>query len=167
MLSANSQIPLSALQSLLCVYTKINKYINLEGCFMFIELVQILQGTLSLSLHPDKEGPIKYLPWNVYDFLKKCLTLDDEATKVVWKILSPIAWALDMDSDFGQKHVELFLKYGISNGIGISYWIYYSYSTSNIISNSILSFSSSCKEMYQSPMHNKEELICEGRNCHL
>jgi hypothetical protein len=119
MSSTNSQIPLSALQSLLHIYTKIDKYITLEGCFVFIELVQILKGTLSLSLRPDEEGPIKYLPRNVHDFLKKCLVLDDEATKIVWKFLSRIAWALDIDPDFGQKHVELFLKYGISNGIGI------------------------------------------------
>jgi hypothetical protein len=123
MSSANSSIPLSTFQSLADIHAEINELLDLEGCLKFIELVQILRGTLSLSMAPGQKGPLERLPRNVHDFLGKCLGLGHEETKIIWNMLSPIAWAFESGPEdpqsVSQKHIPLFLQYGISRGIGM------------------------------------------------
>jgi len=112
---------LPTIQSVLSVHAEIAEFLDFEGCLKFIELIQLLKPTISLSLRPDDSSrPPDRLPLNVHTFLMKCLGLKHENTKVVWLALSSIAWNLKVQDVhvFGQRHLQLFLDHGISLGIG-------------------------------------------------
>ena len=125
MLATDPQLQLSVLQSILSVHSEIVDYLDFEGCVRFIELVQLLKTTITLSLPPDEAGPPEHLSRSIHEFLAKSLRLTHEAAKLVWRVLSPLAWGLDMDPNdlhsFGQRHIQSFLDHGIPRGIGEYY----------------------------------------------
>ena len=96
--------------------------LDVDGCIKFLELVQLLKPTIQLSQGPGEKAPIEHLPINVHTFLSKCLGIDDEGMKHIWKEFRFIAWEKDLDpSDMqalGARYLQLFLDHGLSNGIG-------------------------------------------------
>lgn len=111
----------SMLQPLLLVHSELEEYLDFQGCVKFIELVHILKPTITLSLLPDEAGPPEFLRRSIHDFLRKALDLSHEATKLVWRVVSPLAWDLEVDEidphAFGHHHLQSFLNYGIPLGI--------------------------------------------------
>lgn len=116
------QLEHSTLQSLLSIHSEIADFLTFEDCVKFIELVQILKPTITLSLLPDEVGPPDRLRMPIHEFLIKALHLKHEATKIIWHALSPLAWDIKGDENnlhaFGQHHIQSFLDYGIPLGIG-------------------------------------------------
>jgi len=113
---------LALLQSILSIHSEIAEFLSFEECVKFIELVQILKPTITLSLLPDEPGPPQCLRRPIHIFLTKALHLSHEATKIIWHALSPLAWDLEGNENdlyaFGQHHIQSFLDYGIPLGIG-------------------------------------------------
>jgi hypothetical protein len=122
MLGLIPQLEQSTVQSLLAIYSEIADVLTFEDSVKFIELVQILKPTITLSLLPDEAGPPDHLRIPIHEFLSKALHLKHDVTKIVWHALSPLAWDLEGDENnlhaFGQHHIQSFLDYGIPLGIG-------------------------------------------------
>jgi hypothetical protein len=116
------QLEHSLLQSILSIHSEVAEFLDFEQCIKFMELVQILKLTITLSLFPDERGPPEHLSRPIHEFLTKSLHLSHDATKVIWHALSPLAWDLEGSENnlhtFGQHHIQYFLDYGIPLGLG-------------------------------------------------
>ena len=81
------QLEHSTLQSLLSIYSEIADSLTFEDYVKFIELVQILKPTVTLSLLPDEAGPPDHLHIPIHGFLPK-------ACQVAWiKVCVPVVVA--------------------------------------------------------------------------
>ena len=96
-----TKIKLSTLLSTLSAHPEVEEHLDIDGCFKFIELIQLLKPTLSLHQPPGTEEhiPLTSLPLAVLNFFKVCLNLEHESAKLIWEALCPIAWGLGAPSD--------------------------------------------------------------------
>lgn len=118
-----TKISLLTLVSVLSDHPEVDEHLDIDGCFKFLELVQLLKPTLSLYQPPDVLSylPLEKLPLNALIFLQKCLDLEHESSKIIWKALAPIAWSLGDLSDiqaFGRRYLQLFIDHGPHLEIG-------------------------------------------------
>jgi hypothetical protein len=112
--------PASVFDSLISIFPTVSEYLDFEQCLKYIDLIQLLMPTLSLSLLPEETGPLPLtrLPLNVHIFLCKCLDLEHEDAKIIWQALSPVAWKLVICRGF-QTRAGLgqgFGGYGLGSG---------------------------------------------------
>jgi hypothetical protein len=97
-----------------------------EGLITYIDLVHLLQPNLSRSEYSDARQPPEHLPLATHDFLRLCLSLDDEMAKLAWATLRHIAWNSDHADEYLRKmthahlkYLRLFLEHGSCRGIGM------------------------------------------------
>ena len=64
---------LALLHSVLSIHLEITELLSFEECVKFIELVQNLKPTITLSLLPDEPGPWQCLHRPIHIFLTKAL----------------------------------------------------------------------------------------------
>ncbi|KAF8953928.1 hypothetical protein BDZ97DRAFT_1929187 [Flammula alnicola] len=118
---------LTSLLSLLSVNPSLSSILDIQGCITFLELVQLLKPTIQLSQAPGETAPIDHLPVGVHTFLSKCLAIDDEGMKHLWRDLRFVAWEKDLNpadiQPFGARYLQLFLDYGESNGIAFYHFM--------------------------------------------
>jgi len=95
------KIKLSTLLSTLSAHPEVEEHLDIDGCFKFIKLIQLLKPTLSLHQPPGTKEhiPLTSLLLAVLDFFKVCLNLEHESAKLIWEALCPIAWGLRAPSD--------------------------------------------------------------------
>ncbi|KAF8967356.1 hypothetical protein BDZ97DRAFT_1916953 [Flammula alnicola] len=119
----SAKISVSTLISALAAYPEAEKHLDIDGCFKFIELIQLLKPTLSLYQPPGTAEylPLARLPINILDFFKKCLNIEHESAKIIWEALCPIAWDLGVPSGdmqaFGRRYLQFFLDHGGTLGL--------------------------------------------------
>lgn len=122
----SASIPLSRLLSAFSAHPEISSNLSIDGCITFIELIQLLKPTLLLYQPPGtlEHFPLTELPINVLEFLKRCLNIEHEIAKIIWEVLCPIAWRLDIPAGhkqvFGQRYLQFFLDHGEPLGLGKS-----------------------------------------------
>ncbi|KAJ7475645.1 hypothetical protein FB451DRAFT_1557538 [Mycena latifolia] len=92
----------------------------------YIELIALLKPTPVLAyLQPSHQAsvPPPTLPVEVHEFLKDCFDLPDETGKLAWETFRVLAWSFDptLEEQLANriKHVRLFLRHGITRGLGV------------------------------------------------
>ena len=119
----SSKVNLSTLIAAFTAHPEVQRHLNIDSCFKFIELIQIPKPTLSLHQAPgtSEHLPLERLPPSFLDFIKKCLSLEHNTAKIIWEAITPIAWSLGAPEDiqaFGRWYLQLFLDNGRALGLG-------------------------------------------------
>ncbi|KAJ7080155.1 hypothetical protein B0H15DRAFT_787367 [Mycena belliarum] len=98
-------------------HTTIIKYIELIGLLKPTPILAFLQPSHRISAPPPT------LPVEVHEFLKACFDLPDETGKLAWEAFRVLAWSFDPTPEEQSanriKHVRLFLRHGVSKGLGV------------------------------------------------
>ena len=117
---------LCSLIAVLADLPELSAALDYEGLITYIDPVHLLQPNLSRSGYSDAYQPPEHLPLATHDFLRLCLSLDDEMAKLAWATLQHIAWNSDPAArDLRKtvrarlKYLRLFLEHGTCRGIGM------------------------------------------------
>ncbi|KAF8957712.1 hypothetical protein BDZ97DRAFT_2078966 [Flammula alnicola] len=124
----SAKVSLSTLIAVLTAHPEVQEHLDIDGCFKFIELIQLLKPTLSLHQPPGtaEHLPLERLPASVLDFFKRCLSLEHDNAKIVWEALAPIAWNLGAPEDiqaFGRRYLQFFLDNGRALGLAFYHFM--------------------------------------------
>lgn len=115
---------LTELVSVLLVNPVIASALNYNSLVKYTDLIRCLKPTLCLLQNSYQTGPPEQLPTNIHEFLKVCITLDDDIARLAWRVLRNLAWDQDSDPQFvreaGIKYLQLFLEHGLPRGISTS-----------------------------------------------
>jgi hypothetical protein len=119
----SSKVNLSTLIAAFAAHPEVQRHLDIDGCFKFIELIQFLKPTLSLHQAPgtSEHLPLEHLPPSFLNFIKKCLSLEQNTAKIIWEAIAPIAWSLGAPEDtqaFGRRYLQFFLDNGRALGLG-------------------------------------------------
>ena len=104
---------------------ELNKALSYEDMVMYIDLIHILKPDHSHWQPSQENGPPEHLPFAPHDFLKHCLNLEEETTKLMWHTLWQVAWNVGNNKEDIQKHgythlkyLDIFLRHSLCHGIG-------------------------------------------------
>ena len=89
----------------------------------YIDLVRCLKPTIALQEASYHLNPPECLSVSIHEFLKICLDMSDDTSKLAWAIFRDLAWEFEGAEDevdtLQHKYIKLFMEHGLSRGISM------------------------------------------------